>query len=74
MNNTHEVVLANQREKEILEKLRTLPPEMFAAVEKFVDSLSDAQSGPVQRNISASPADAFTRVWHNPEDADYDSL
>ncbi len=76
MHHANEVLLATQPEKKILEKIRSLPPEMVAAVERFIDSLAgtDTESGPASRQSKHCPADPFTRIWDNPEDAEYDSI
>ena len=50
----------------ILEKLWSLSPDRLAEVEDFVDFL-------VHRQAAGQLATAaFTRVWDNPADADYD--
>ena len=52
----------------ILEKVRILSPDRLAEVEDFVDFL-------VHRQAAGQLATAaFTRVWDNPADADYDRL
>jgi len=52
----------------ILEKVRSLSPDRLAEVEDFVDFL-------VHRQAAGQVATAaFTRVWDNPADADYDRL
>lgn len=63
-------------EQTILEKLRNLPPERLAEVEDFVDFLAHRQAG--ERGLTHAAGQlataAFTRVWDNPADADYDRL
>ena len=63
-------------EQTILEKLRNLPPERLAEVEDFVDFLAHRQAD--ERGLTRPAAQlataAFTRVWDNPADADYDRL
>jgi hypothetical protein len=63
-------------EQTILEKLRTLPPERLTEVEDFVDFLAHRQAdehGLAQAAHHLGQA-AFTKVWDNPADADYDRL
>jgi hypothetical protein len=63
-------------EQTILEKLRSLPPERVAEVEDFVDFLTHRQAderGLTQAAEQLAKA-ALTRVWDNPDDADYDRL
>lgn len=76
MHHANEVLLTTQPEKKILEKIRSLPPEMVAAVEQFIDSLGGAGAGSgLSNRISKShPADPFTHIWDNPADAEYDSI
>ncbi len=68
--------MTNPSEQMILEKLRHLPPEQLAEVEDFVDFL--AQRHPDDRAATqaagALALAAFTKVWENPADADYDQL
>jgi hypothetical protein len=63
-------------EQTILEKLRKLFPERLAEVEDFVDFLAHRQAE--ERGLTRAAGQiatvAFTRVWDNPPDADYDQL
>ena len=63
-------------EQTLLEKLRGLPPERLAEVEDFVDFLAHRQAGESDLTQAANQlaTAAFTRVWNNPADADYDRL
>jgi hypothetical protein len=62
-------------EDELLDKIRSLPPERVAEVADFVDFLRS-------RDLDRALADAATRlseaafakIWDNPDDADYDRL
>ncbi|MFZ2633664.1 MAG: hypothetical protein WA081_08410 [Desulfosalsimonadaceae bacterium] len=65
----------NDREKILIEKIRTLSPEKVTEVVDFVDFLShkDNERRLVQAaNRLAEPA--FRKVWNNPEDDVYDNL
>jgi hypothetical protein len=62
----------------LIEKLHQLPPERLGEVEDFVDFLalryereSDHQ---LTKAAAAASADAFKKVWKNPEDTVYDYL
>ena len=68
--------MTNVHEQTILEKLRNLPPERVAEVEDFVDFLAHRQTDERHLTEAASrlATTAFTRVWDNPADADYDRL
>ena len=63
-------------EQRILEKLRQLPQERLAEVEDFVNFLAHREAD--ERGLTHAAGQlattAFTRVWDNPADADYDRL
>jgi hypothetical protein len=62
-------------EYELLEKIRSLPPERVAEVEDFVDFLRVRDEDLRLTHVAAKLSEeAFTRVWDNPDDADYDRL
>jgi hypothetical protein len=65
----------HRNEQELLDKIRSLPPEKVAEVEAFVDFLRQREEdrGWGERVMWASEA-AFERVWDNPDDAEYDRL
>ena len=62
-------------EEDLLAKIRSLPPEKAAAVEDFVDFLCRREE---ERRLARAAArlsePAFTQMWDNPDDADYDRL
>jgi hypothetical protein len=62
-------------ERNLIEKLRRLPPERIAEVEDFIDFLHARQESRrlVNESLQLSEA-AFQQVWNNPDDADYDRL
>jgi len=60
---------------DLLEKIRSLPPDKAAAVEDFVDFLSRREEHRrLVRTSARLSEDAFQRVWDNPDDAIYDQL
>lgn len=63
-------------EQTLSEKLRQLSPERLAEVEDFVDFLTHGQED--ERGLTHAAGQlatvAFTRVWDNPADTDYDGL
>jgi len=62
-------------EQTILEKLRQLPPERLAEVEDFVDFLRTREGDrALTQSAQQSSQAAFTKVWENADDADYDRL
>ena len=65
----------NRSRDELLEKIRSLPPDRLAEVEDFVDFLrqrsDDGANALAAMKLSEN---AFQKVWDNPEDADYDRL
>ncbi len=66
----------NKADSDLIEKIRSLPPEKVAEVEDFVDFLRD-RSGGDARLLAASmrmSEKVFSEAWDNPDDAAYDSL
>ncbi len=63
----------NRSDEELLEKIRSLPPDKLSEVEDFVDFLRQRDRG-LARGATKLSEDAFRRVWDNPDDADYDRV
>ena len=65
----------NRSAKDLLARIRQLPPERIAEVEDFVEFLrtrgQDRQLVHAAAKLSEA---AFQRVWDNSDDADYDAL
>ena len=62
-------------EQAIIEKLKGLPPERVAEVEDFVDFLrTRSEEQRLTQAATKASTPAFSKVWDNPEDADYDEL
>ena len=62
-------------EQELLEKIRSLPPDKVAEVEDFVDFLRQrVEDRKLAWSTTKLSEDAFRKVWDNPDDADYDRL
>jgi hypothetical protein len=60
---------------ELVEKIRSLPPDRLAEVEDFVDFLRQrSDDGAISLAAMRLSENAFQKVWDNPEDADYDRL
>ncbi|MEO7191443.1 MAG: DUF2281 domain-containing protein [Vicinamibacterales bacterium] len=59
----------------LIEKIQSLPPERIEEVEDFVDFLRtrDRDRALVHAAARLSEA-AFSKVWDNPDDAEYDRL
>ena len=65
----------SESEESILEKLKSLPPERVAEVEDFVDFLRvRAEEQRLVRSATKASEPVLSKVWDNPEDADYDRL
>ncbi|OGA68140.1 MAG: toxin-antitoxin system, antitoxin component, Xre family protein [Betaproteobacteria bacterium RIFCSPLOWO2_12_FULL_68_20] len=66
----------NQRDpQELIEKLKTLPPERLAEVADFVEFLrARDQARALERAATRASEPAFAKVWENDADAAYDRL
>ena len=65
----------SQHEQILISKIRVLPPERLMEVEDFIDFLRQADEDRQLRQAAARLSeDAFSKVWDNPEDAEYDRL
>jgi len=65
----------SQHEQILISKIRILPPERLMEVEDFIDFLRQTSEDRQIRLAAAKLSeDAFSKVWDNPEDAEYDSL
>jgi len=63
------------RVEELITKIRALPAERRAEVERFVVRLSEpADDRDVVRSMGRLAESAFARVWDNPADAAYDGV
>jgi hypothetical protein len=64
-----------RRDRELIEKIRSLPADKVVEVEDFVDFLRqrEEERRPAKVVTSASEV-AFAKVWDNPDDAEYDRL
>lgn len=62
------------QDKELIEKIKALPPDKIAEVVEFVDFLAQRDDRLLVRAASRLSEPAFARAWNNPDDAEYDSL
>lgn len=59
----------------LIEKLKSLPPQRQAEVEDFVDFLrSREEDQRLTRAAARASEPAFAKVWDNEDDAEYDRL
>jgi hypothetical protein len=59
--------------EELIEKIKSLPPERVAEVEDFVDFIAQRdERRPVQAAAKLSE-ESFSQVWDNEEDSAYNS-
>jgi hypothetical protein len=64
-------------EQKLLDKIRKLPSEKVIEVEDFIDFLYQRQTDSDQNLALAATKlseASFSKVWDNPEDAEYDNL
>ncbi len=65
----------NRSEDELIEKIKSLPPDKLSEVEDFVDFLRQrGEDRSLARGVTRLSEDAFRKVWDHPDDADYDRL
>ena len=65
----------NRSDEELLEKIKSLPPDKLAEVEDFVDFLSQRDDDRrLARAATKLAEDVFRKVWDHPDDADHDRL
>jgi hypothetical protein len=62
------------QDKELIEKIKALPPDKFAEVVDFVDFLAQRDDRVLVEAASKMSEPAFAAVWDNPDDAEYDNL
>jgi hypothetical protein len=63
------------RDHELIEKLKSLPPQRRAEVEDFVDFLKSREEEQRLTHAATQASEpAFRAVWDNPDDAEYDRL
>jgi hypothetical protein len=66
---------ANRSEQELLEKIKSLPPDKLSEVEDFIDFLRQrGDDRRLARAMTSLSEDAFHKAWENPDDAEYDRL
>jgi len=62
------------QEKELIEKIKGLPPDKLAEVVDFVEFLAHRDDRLLVQAASRISEPSFAKVWDNPEDAEYDNL
>ena len=62
------------QDKELIEKIKALPPDKIAEVVDFVDFLAQRDDRLIVGAASKMSEPAFAAVWDNPDDAEYDNL
>jgi hypothetical protein len=62
------------RERSLIRRLRSLPPEKVAEVEDFVEFLAQRDDRQLTQSAAKLAEKAFRRIWSNPADAAYDHL
>jgi hypothetical protein len=67
--------MALPNEAELLDKIRALPADKITEVADFVEFLQQKiEAAQFTSAVSRIAEPAFTKVWDNPDDADYDQL
>ena len=60
--------------EELIEKIKSLPPERVAEVEDFVDFIAQRDERRLVHAASRLSEESFGKVWDNEEDSVYDQL
>ncbi len=60
--------------EDLIEKIRSLPPERLAEVEDFVDFLVERDERRLVQAATRMSDEAFGKFWDNEEDSVYDQL
>jgi hypothetical protein len=62
------------QDKELIEKIKALPPDRIAEVVDFVDFLAHRDDRLLVQAAAKISESAFATVWDNPDNAEYDKL
>ena len=62
------------QDKELIEKIKALPPDQIAEVVDFVNFLAHRDDRLLVVAAARISEPAFAAVWNNPDDAEYDTL
>ena len=69
------VAIKKRNHQELIEKIRSLPPDKVAEVEDFVEFLRQREEERrLAQDVAGASEAAFAKVWDNPDDAEYDRL
>lgn len=67
--------IAQNPEAELMEKIRSLPPDKITVLEDFIDFLLTRSEARILVYTATKLSEAaFAKIWDNPEDAEYDEL
>lgn len=61
------------QDKELLDKIKSLPPDKITEVVDFVDFLSHKDDRLLVEAAAKISGTSFAAVWDNPDDAEYDN-
>jgi hypothetical protein len=67
--------ITQNSETKLIEKIRSLPPDKITVLEDFIDFLLTRSEDRLLIYMGNKLSEAaFTKIWDNPEDAEYDEL
>jgi hypothetical protein len=67
--------VAQNSERKLRKKIRSLPPYKITVLEDFIDFLLTRSEAHLLVDSATKHSEAaFAKIWDNPEDADYDNL
>jgi len=62
------------QDKDLIAKIKALPPDKIAEVVDFVDFLAHRDDRLLVESAATMSEPLFAAVWDNPDDAEYDKL
>jgi hypothetical protein len=62
------------QDNELIEKIKSLPPDQIAEVMEFINCLAHRDYQLLVAAASRLSEPTFAAVWNNPDDAEYDQV
>ena len=69
------MIITQNPEAELMEKIRSLPPDKITVLKDFIDFLLTRSEASILVDTATKLSEAaFAKIWDNSEDAEYDEL